>query len=465
MVKKSSKRSKLRKILVFLVSLALSLVAAEIVLRLVWPLRLPVIGYRDSANAKRYGYGFAPSEPIVARDPDTGEVYVTLANNHGWRDRDRRFDNPDGAFRIVILGDSNTFGQTVALDQTYPPLLEGRLQKAGYNVEVIPIALGAWDTTQELEALRLEGIRYQPDLVILQFSLNDIRDNVPALRGICTAPFYYTLDESGRLVRHRRPSSDKGDGAERMLKRIIMQSELLKRMYWWHVKSSLYEDVEAAEFQATEEQIEQIRLVLGLDQSAPFVGYLRKHRDEALDRTGLLAAIERCGLQKNREVVLRILEKRRFRQGIAPMEFHPSGCDGTSYAWQLFFALVEEMARVARENGAEFALYSEHDVGLYEWEVSWHRVSDDPRARERYLEPNALLRRFARQQGFDFIENPRPIVRARNDPHASPEGNAAMAENLFDYLAREHRRALETHRKRPSATYEHSSGNGERSSR
>ena len=107
-----------------------------------------------------------------------------------------------------------TFGATVPSDKVYTRVLEDMLRQDGYNVEVINIGYGGWGTDQELEALRNEGVRYKPNLVIIQFCSNDLTDNLvfansdeqkEALRaGVHRAlkPFYYTISDDGRLLRH-----------------------------------------------------------------------------------------------------------------------------------------------------------------------------------------------------------------------------------------------------------------------
>src|SRR2546428_6902846 len=97
------------------------------------PLPFPrpaTIGHTASLNAQLYGWGFSPGEEILLGNPDTGEVYRSVANNHGWRDLDRTFANPDGKYRILVLGDSVTFGPVVPDDKTYTRILANKLQAA-----------------------------------------------------------------------------------------------------------------------------------------------------------------------------------------------------------------------------------------------------------------------------------------------------------------------------------------------
>jgi lysophospholipase L1-like esterase len=179
------------------------------------PSQLAIIGHSESKNALLYGWGFKPYETIQVTDPDTGEIYISQANNLGWRDRDRTFTNHKKAYRIVVLGDSNTFGALVPAEKVYTRILEDKLKKNGYNAEVINIAYAGWGTDQQLEALKNEGLKYEPDLVISQFSLNDLSDNTYFLtsdnKRKNQKPFYYTLDKQGNLIRHSNPFFMKND--------------------------------------------------------------------------------------------------------------------------------------------------------------------------------------------------------------------------------------------------------------
>jgi hypothetical protein len=190
--------------LLAMVSAGLVLVGAEAALRAFAPVSLVTIGHLFNANAALYGWGYGPRETIVIADPDTGEVYVDRTNAAGWRDRDHLPGRVPGVFRILVLGDSVTVGAIVGLDDLYTRRAEDLLQRSGYSAEVVSIALGGWGTDQELEALRLEGLSYAPDLVIVEFTANDPWDNVEPMES-GTKPFRYELDAGGALVRRGNP--------------------------------------------------------------------------------------------------------------------------------------------------------------------------------------------------------------------------------------------------------------------
>jgi hypothetical protein len=92
----------------------------------------------------------------------TGYPIEYRINSKGLRDNETTYEKPDGTFRIVLIGDSFTFGWGVPIEKHFSTLLEGYFK----NVEVINMGIEAYGIDQELIYLQLEGFRYEPDLVI-----------------------------------------------------------------------------------------------------------------------------------------------------------------------------------------------------------------------------------------------------------------------------------------------------------
>lgn len=83
---------------------------------------------------------------------------------------------PAGIYRILLLGDSQTFGQGVELKSTFGALLEEELNRraGGRRVEVINSGVDGYTTGQEAAFFESKGIHYQPDCVIILFIGNDL---------------------------------------------------------------------------------------------------------------------------------------------------------------------------------------------------------------------------------------------------------------------------------------------------
>ena len=131
-------------------------------------------------------------------------------NSRGWRDRERPYEKPQGVRRIVVLGDSFAMGLGVEQQEAFPNLLEQEFFKQG--VEVINLGMNGYSTDQELLTLMREGVRYQPDLVIVVYFHNDLSDNFYARTIMNNAKPLFEVDEGGTLRLARVPGP-KGAGS------------------------------------------------------------------------------------------------------------------------------------------------------------------------------------------------------------------------------------------------------------
>jgi hypothetical protein len=122
---------------------------------------------------------------------------VTL-NARGYRGRDLALPKRPERTRVVVLGDSIAFGYGVADEETFPHLLDAR----DNGIEVLNLGVEGYGPGQELLVLRHEGLRHEPDVVLLAVCLrNDFVDAVLPVAlydGVTPRPRF--LLEDGRLV-------------------------------------------------------------------------------------------------------------------------------------------------------------------------------------------------------------------------------------------------------------------------
>lgn len=109
---------------------------------------------------------------------EKGEGYPPSEENNvdGLRDATRPVETRPGLRRIVVLGDSVTFGHGLEAAQAFPQQLEARLRAAGRDVEVFNVALPGWSTRQERLAYERIARPYRPDAVVLAVCLNDLAE-------------------------------------------------------------------------------------------------------------------------------------------------------------------------------------------------------------------------------------------------------------------------------------------------
>ena len=115
------------------------------------------------------GFRLAPNLHQRMTNPDYDVEIRT--NSDGFRDDPTREKH---GLRILLLGDSFTFGYGVERGAIFADLLEQRL-----GAEIINSACGGFEIIHQVRWLRDSGARYQPDLVLYALYLgNDLVGNV-----------------------------------------------------------------------------------------------------------------------------------------------------------------------------------------------------------------------------------------------------------------------------------------------
>ena len=166
----------MRKTALTFVALVFALLAAEGLVRLLGvapDVGLVRIGRYQLARDPKIG--FEPIPALFTSELTNDLVdYTGKANRLGFRDRDHAVEKPSGVFRIVVLGDSVGLGLNVARrEDIFPALLETRLREEGWNAEVINLSVTGYNTQQEVATLAAKGLQYEPDLVLVAYTLSD----------------------------------------------------------------------------------------------------------------------------------------------------------------------------------------------------------------------------------------------------------------------------------------------------
>ena len=95
-------------------------------------------------------------------------------NKEGLRWDDRPIQKPEGKRRLLVLGDSVVFGWGVEQDKIFPAVLEELIRKDSPDWEVVSAGAGSWNTRTEFEWLQKKGLAYQPDILLLCITSNDV---------------------------------------------------------------------------------------------------------------------------------------------------------------------------------------------------------------------------------------------------------------------------------------------------
>ena len=206
----SRKRRPLAIGLLVLATTALTLVAAEVLLRLVPPSEPKVLGelsysLADGTPVKnlkealergaivevppplpRPRYTWAPSQRFFLNYSDQavlqhdwldaqGRVPVRI-NASGLRERDEiQPEKPAGQRRVVCVGDSFTFGWGIPEERGWVRLLEEELRRSGQDIRTVNCgAVGTVCIDEYVAGLRHRFAKFQPDVVVLTICLNDL---------------------------------------------------------------------------------------------------------------------------------------------------------------------------------------------------------------------------------------------------------------------------------------------------
>ena len=450
------------KILLLCISLGFCFIFVEILLRIFLPYNLGSTGHWAAPNTERYGWGYNPGAKVRILDPDTGDLHVYKMNDKGWQDRDHEFFKAKDVFRVLAVGDSVTFGAIVAPETIYPRVLEKELRNEGYNVEVISIGYGGWGTDQQLEALKLEGLLYKPDLFINQFTSNDLSDNLfyQQESNRRNKPFSYRL-ENGKAVRHEDKNYNKADNAQDWFKQQIQKSEILKRIYGVYLSQSMKE-VPIPEFEYDQSHIETNRqFFVGENQLRHLeivmedLGHegvaeaFQSTKDKALTREAIISILESADYSGEPETVLRILEKRWFKEFWDPENYSrqnqpskPQGEQNLSAPWQLYFGIIQHMQETCKKAKVPMAVFCEVDAQSKEWSKYWFMTPDSEDSKGNANSHYQIIKKQGEAMGFDVVPQKRSYFRARNDPHPNAKGHQEMALDLKDFIIEKYGESL-----------------------
>jgi lysophospholipase L1-like esterase len=153
------------------------LAAAELALRL-WPvgprgreLRL----LHEVHPGRPWLYGLRPGADVQLAV--SGAVHYRI-NADGFRGPRAPIPKPPGRHRVLVLGDSIAFGYGVDEAEAFPRQLERRLAAVpgAPALDVVNLGVNGYNAYTEAALYEDVGARYAPDLVLVQFCVNDLND-------------------------------------------------------------------------------------------------------------------------------------------------------------------------------------------------------------------------------------------------------------------------------------------------
>lgn len=162
----------------------LLVVAAAVIGLLVIEVGLRIVGLGTAGGDLRDLHVAAPEKPYLFQMRPNLEVQLRRTGDVVYRTNDRGFrgpahptGKPEDHIRIVLLGDSVSFGYGVSEQDAYPQRLARELtRRSGRPVEVLNLAVSGYNPYNQAALFRELGGDFDPDLVLVQFCINDLND-------------------------------------------------------------------------------------------------------------------------------------------------------------------------------------------------------------------------------------------------------------------------------------------------
>ena len=179
MIKKRGNNS-IKKILIPLFCIVIILILFEASLRLFYPQLVFKHDIIESSTQIFNESYYFPWElkPLTKTQhiSVTDEFNVSISTNSlGYRDYEFTIEKPGDIYRILMVGDSTTYGFGVEIDETYIKILEKYLNKGGnkrYSVINAGFKSGRSPDTEYL-FIKNEGISLNPDMIMVGFFIGD----------------------------------------------------------------------------------------------------------------------------------------------------------------------------------------------------------------------------------------------------------------------------------------------------
>ena len=178
------KKAVLVVVLLLLGSIIISALVGEFIVRGVLPQitykQARVVGLRVFAESEVVPFALQPNLQTNHLGYTREFDHKVRTNNLGLRGKDIFLEKQENVFRILMLGDSMTFGWGVEDEQTVSALLEKRMNDLlpDKRIEILNAGLSDGYSPDSYYAfMRDVGLRLQPDLVIVNlFPYNDLSD-------------------------------------------------------------------------------------------------------------------------------------------------------------------------------------------------------------------------------------------------------------------------------------------------
>ncbi len=240
-------------------------------------------------------------------------------NSKGLRDYEFSYKKPNNIYRIIVLGDSVTFGHGVEISQTYVKLLEKKLNfKFSNKFQIINTGIPGYNTKKEADYFEVELYKYNPDMVLVELLFNDaeIFDD-PRRKNIKTQQF--NLFHARRNIIFSRDFVIAG-----LFKKFLFHIGVLKdNVYSYndYIRDTVKENSRSwIEFKESIKRLKDFSIKYNFKIIfVSFIGYRGHGRYQEVDKK-MLKELKRYDI---RIIDLRQDFKREKTDRVSPVDYHP----------------------------------------------------------------------------------------------------------------------------------------------
>lgn len=325
-------------------------------------------------------------------------------NSKGLRDAEYEYEKPAGTVRILVLGDSFTEGYDVNIENVFTEILEQKLNKelsavTGSRYEVINAGTGGYSTDQEYLFYKLEGYKYNPDVVIMMtYAANDIWYNIESRYGNYHKPLYMIKEDTLLLMNTPLPEPKKQEFIKNLFRDMALYPIVTKIV---------------------------LTKLPGLAEYLSKWGFISKSTLEVAGPNAKFSSAQ------------------KYPSSFSIFEKHQS--DRVAAAWKITDALIKNLNTVTESNGSKFILFSIPDrFQIYQqsWENTKKLYGVDESIWDRDL-PDSLLSTIAKNYAIPFLNMKEYLSQKTsvweqlyNGVHWNEKGNEIAAKFIFEELTK-----------------------------
>jgi lysophospholipase L1-like esterase len=279
---------------------------------------------------------YARDVKVVSSDPKIGHEHGpnrdaqlmgvrVETNSKGQRDREIPYERTPGVLRIAMIGDSLTMGWGVPFESLFSKRIERLYEKHGVKAEVVNLGVGNWNTVQEVEHFLTKDYRYHPDIIVLNYFVNDA-EPTPAKRK---APSW--------LLRHCYSCVFFKGRLDTLLR------EITTRQNWADYYLGLYDGGKSPGWLAAKAAIKRLADYCKKNDIKLLIAHLPELHDVQNYHFGLVTELVRQAANENGVAFVDLLPNLQFQASedlwVTPPDPHPNAFANELIAAGLFNAL------------------------------------------------------------------------------------------------------------------------------